>query len=84
MAFRLVINKPRVQQLERRGKRVVSAIYRELSASPKQLIPPWNERVASDDPRAVCDYVAGMTDGYAEKVYRRLFVPGVGSSSDEL
>jgi hypothetical protein len=28
--------------------------------------------------------VAGMTDGFAEKIYHRLFTPGVGSSRDEL
>jgi len=25
--------------------------------------------------RAVCDYIAGMTDGYALEVYRRIFIP---------
>ena len=34
--------------------------------------------------RRVCDYIAGMTDSYAEKIYGRLFVPGQGSSHDEL
>jgi len=84
MAFRLVIDRPPIQQLERRGKRIVCEIYRELKQSPKQLIPSWDEPPAHDRPdRAVCDSVAGMTDAYAEKVYRWLFVPGVGSS-DEL
>jgi dGTPase len=85
MSFRLVIDKAAVQQLERRGKRVVSDIFRVLRESPEQLIPSWSEGTfASTTERHICDYVAGMTDPYAEKVYRRLFVPGVGSSGDEL
>ena len=34
--------------------------------------------------RAICDFIAGMTDPYAEKYHRRLFEPGFGSSTDEL
>ena len=26
-------------------------------------------------PRAVCDYISGMTDGYAVEVYHSIFVP---------
>lgn len=43
-----------------------------------------------DDPdartvaRAICDFIAGMTNPYAEKYHRRLFEPGFGSSTDEL
>jgi dGTPase len=85
MAFRLVIDRPRVQQLERRGMRVVREIFHSLSANPRQLIPSWDDHGNVEGRgRGVCDYVAGMTDSYAEKVYRRFFLPGVGSSSDEL
>lgn len=34
--------------------------------------------------RAICDFIAGMTNPYAEKYHRRLFEPGFGSSTDEL
>jgi dGTPase len=34
--------------------------------------------------RAICDFISGMTDPYAEKYHRRLFEPGFGSSTDEL
>jgi dGTPase len=85
MSFTLVIRKPEVQQLERRGRRLVAALYEALHEDPKHLIPGWEHTDGrwSDD-RRICDYVAGMTDSYAEKVYRRLFIPGFGSSSDEL
>lgn len=34
--------------------------------------------------RVICDFIAGMTNPYAEKYHRRLFEPGYGSSTDEL
>jgi dGTPase len=47
----------------------------------------WSEMSDSESKqvaRAICDYIAGMTDPYAEKYHRRLFEPGFGSSTDEL
>ena len=34
--------------------------------------------------RAIADFIAGMTNPYAEKYHRRLFEPGYGSSTDEM
>ncbi|MFV9691888.1 MAG: hypothetical protein ACNY01_13120 [Desulfobacteria bacterium] len=49
------------------------------------MIPNWNEMDQIDtNERRVCDYIAGMTDSFAEKIYHRLFTPGIGSSRDEL
>jgi dGTPase len=85
LSFHLAIDKAEVQQLERRGKLVVANIFQALHDSPDHLIPAWNDYNSScATERRICDYVAGMTDSYAERVYRRLFVPGIGSSRDEL
>jgi len=85
MSFRLAIDKASVQQLERRGKRLITKIFQALREDPKHLIPGWIEgEPSTSTSRRICDYIAGMTDSYAEKVYSRLFVPGVGSSGDEL
>ncbi len=87
MSLELVVSKAPVQQLERRGMRIVSDVFKALRDDPEQLVPQssWQDGdVNAAVERRVCDYVAGMTDGYAERVYRRLFVPGFGSSSDEL
>lgn len=87
MSHGLVITKPGVQQLERRGQRVVSKLFDALFEDPAQLIQGYSEEHAFSAPtkeREVCDYVAGMTDTFAEKIYRRLFIPGFGSSHDEL
>jgi len=32
--------------------------------------------------RLVCDFLAGMTDGYAARTYKRLFAPDFGSIGD--
>lgn len=88
LSFDLVIRKAQVQQLERRGQWVVDALYGALSDDPKQLIPVSSfsdlKATSAPLPRLICDYIAGMTDSYAEKVYHRLFTPGVGSSRDEI
>ena len=87
MSLQLVIKKAHVRQLERRGEKIVSEIFRMFREDPEQLIPEgsWNDGdVSATADRRICDYVAGMTDAYSERVYRRLFVPGFGSSSDEL
>ena len=87
LTYDLVVQRAEVQQLERRGQRVINQLFGELMRSPKDLIPTttWdNFNIEDTDERKVCDYIAGMTDSYAEKVYRRLFVPGEGSSRDEL
>jgi dGTPase len=83
----LVVRRAAVQQLERRGQRVINAVYTELISAPESLIPTasWKDLDSSDTKeRRVCDYVAGMTDPYAERIYHRLFTPGIGSSHDEL
>ena len=85
--YELVTSKPQVQQLERRGERMVGQVFDELNNHPAELIPDWEHQYADDGScqvRKVCDYIAGMTDDYLTKVYRRLFVPGYGSSTDEL
>jgi dGTPase len=87
LSFELVIGQAKIQQLEQRGQRIVRDIFQAMLKDPNALIPNESWKDAEDDAcvtRRVCDYVAGMTDAYAEKVYRRMFIPGFGSSSDEL
>ena len=87
LTYQLVIERPPIQQLERRGRRIVEHLFDELSSNPARLIrkEAWDSLDPADPvARRVCDYVAGMTDPYAEKIYRRLFLPGFGSSRDEI
>lgn len=87
MTYDLVVNQAAVRQLERRGQRVIQCLYNEFNLSPESLIPTaaWENLDPSDTKeRRVCDYIAGMTDPYAEKIYHQLFTPGTGTSRDEL
>ena len=87
LTYALVIQRAEVQQLERRGQRIIDALFEEFVKAPSQLIPKstWEAFDERDTvARRVCDYIAGMTDHYAERIYGRLFIPGEGSSHDEL
>jgi dGTPase len=87
LAFELVVQRAEVQQLERRGQRIVEGLFKEFIEAPRRLIPEASWKDLGDEDaseRRVCDYIAGMTDPYAERIYQRLFIPGVGSSRDEL
>lgn len=62
----------------------------------KRLLPDdWRERLCNSQAevrwdverakaRTVCDYIAGMTDDYAQKTYAKLFLPNQGSIYDVL
>lgn len=88
VSYALVVKRAHLQQLERRGQRVVSGLYDAFIEDPEGFIPPSSlgdlRATGASPERAVCDYVAGMTDSYAEKVYHRFFTPGFGSSGDEI
>ena len=90
VTYSLVIERAEIQQLERRGKRIITQLFAEFMEDPDKLIPrsTWeyyeNYAVSDTIQRRVCDYIAGMTDSYASKIFHRLFTPGRGSSHDEL
>ena len=55
---------------------IISGIYDYYIKNPDRL-PEDYKKIANTDGlgRAVCDYVAGMTDGYAMEVYSNIFIP---------
>jgi dGTPase len=81
-----VIRQPTIQMLEYRGQRIVQRIFEAIAEDPERFLTrtflqTW--RCASDKAakmRAVCDYVAGMTDEYAIRIYERMFVPRTGNA----
>ncbi|MEX2108977.1 MAG: hypothetical protein WD802_00040 [Gemmatimonadaceae bacterium] len=90
MAFKYMIDMPSVQTLEYRGRQIVMSVFEALETEPKRLLTTsfrtdFNQ-AASDAERlrAICDYVAGMTDSYASRVFERLFVPRQGSVFERL
>lgn len=86
----LVILSPGVQQLEFKGQRIVIELFEALSTDPERFLPESTKNTYLDTGgeeakmRVICDYVAGMTDEYAAKVYERIFCPHHGSVFDRL
>jgi dGTPase len=66
----------RVVRVTNSARRFVRSIFEAYVEDPRQLPPQygrWAEEVGLH--RAVCDYVAGMTDRYAQDQYVQLFLP---------
>jgi len=66
----------RVQRMAIRGRRILGRLFDEFTKLPVLLPHRYQEKVREGDcPRVVCDYLAGMTDRFASKEYRKLFAP---------
>jgi dGTPase len=83
-----VIKTPQVQTLEYRGQQLVLHLFDALAGDPQRLLKgnfAQDHAAVPDEAaklRVICDYVAGMTDEYATRMYERLFVPRQGQFSD--
>ena len=74
--FRNLYRHYRVARMAEKAKRFVKEMWTEYVRYPVQLAPQF-QRLAERDglERAVCDFIAGMTDRYAQDEYKRLFHP---------
>jgi dGTPase len=77
---RRVYQHSRVQRMALKGRRVVQQLFEEFRRAPQLLPERYGRRIppaaAGGGPeRTVCDYVAGMTDRYAQDEFLRLFQP---------
>jgi len=75
----------KVNRARSQAKRIVKSLFEVFFSEPGTLPPEWRARyesgleARSSDAgearlaRVVCDYIAGMTDRYAAREYRRLF-----------
>ena len=69
--LRTLYRHPQVQATTDKARQVVSELFASYSARPSQLPPDY--ALAEDLPRSVADYIAGMTDRFAQREYQRLF-----------
>ena len=67
---------PVAKQEEEKAQNLLRRLYRYYIEHTAQL-PEHYLAIAQrfDEDRAVCDYISGMSDGYAIDLYRELFVP---------
>jgi len=96
LARSLVFRSPQVCQLEHKGGWMLERIFTALAdnylytETPKLALLSRDFEAeiaqAAGDPRrrarVICDYLAGMTDGFASRIYKRLFDPDFGSIID--
>lgn len=75
--FRTFYRHHRLNQMAARASRILTVLFESYVADPSAMPPifqEWCKEVGVE--RAVCDYIAGMTDRYAEQEYGRFFLPG--------
>lgn len=82
--FTYVIRKPDIQLLEYKGQQVVMELFQAFASDPERLLPAntrsrWlHEEHNNNGHRVISDYISGMTDGFASRLYNNLFMPQVG------
>jgi dGTPase len=64
----------RVMRMANKAQRVVKGLFDAFTQDPRLLPPAYQAAEPSAQPRLIAHYIAGMTDRYALKEYRRLFV----------
>ncbi|BAF59086.1 MAG: deoxyguanosinetriphosphate triphosphohydrolase [Pelotomaculum sp.] len=74
--FRHVYIGSEAKREESKARHVVQRLFRYFKDNPHALPGEYLERArAGDVSRAACDYIAGMTDRFAIRVYQKLFLP---------
>ena len=90
-----VIKSPQIRTLEEKGKHMIKCLFVKFMQKDNAftLLPSdWQEYLFEGGERVnrrkkarvVCDYISGMTDDYAQKVFAKLFLPNYGSIYERL
>lgn len=65
-----------VLRMTDKARRIIQDLFGAFMNDPRLLPPQYQAMARSDTPRAIADYIAGMTDRYAMREHRRLFAVG--------
>jgi len=88
--YQRVIRKPDIQLLEYKGQQVVMELFEAFASDPARLLPEntrqrWLEAEKVDNGhRVICDYISGMTDEFASRLYNNLFTPKSFTGHDSI
>lgn len=94
ISVELVFRSPQLHQMEYKGKYMIGKMFNLFkenyidSTGKMKLLPEFTDRIIrgernkAERARLVCDQIAGMTDSYAMRTYRRLFDPDYSSIAD--
>jgi dGTPase len=63
----------RVNRMTSKAQRIIRDLFAAFHDDPRLMPDEFQMRAKEEKPRAVADYIAGMTDRYAIREYRRLF-----------
>ena len=67
----------RVNRTRSQARRILAEMFQLFMAEPETMPPEWSVKAVGMDEarraRAVCDYIAGMTDRYAIEEHKKLF-----------
>ncbi|RZJ02669.1 MAG: deoxyguanosinetriphosphate triphosphohydrolase [Brevundimonas sp.] len=67
----------RVNRTRSQARRILAEMFQLFMAEPDVMPPEWSGKARTEDmhkrARAVCDYIAGMTDRYAIEEHKKLF-----------
>ncbi|NQZ23070.1 MAG: deoxyguanosinetriphosphate triphosphohydrolase family protein [Colwellia sp.] len=88
--FSFVIKQTAIQQNEYRGQQIVMELFEALASDPVRLLPKhtvqrwlYANKNNLNEYRVIADYVSGMTDDYATKLYKMLFMPSNSAPLNE-
>ena len=63
----------RVARMSAKARRILADLFHAFMEDSRLLPPQFQDKAGGDKPRAIADYIAGMTDRYAIREHRRLF-----------
>lgn len=90
LIFERVIETAQVQTMEFRGQRLIVELFSAVASDPERFLKEsfrqgWLRQSSEAlRMRVLCDYVSGMTDEYATRMYERMFLPREGHVFDRL
>lgn len=83
-----VIHNTLVQRLEYKGQQLIRRLFEAFNSEPERLLPDHSrqrwQRAAEQQgnpQRVIADYIAGMTDGFAQQLYQQLFMPTTATAT---
>lgn len=88
--YQKVIQKPEIQLLEYKGQQTVMELFQAFASDPERLLPEntklrWSVAQSEEEGlRVLADYISGMTDEFASRLYSNMFVPKRGGTHDTL
>lgn len=65
-----------VLRMTDKARRIIEDLFGAFMSDARLLPPQYQSKAREDKPRAIADYIAGMTDRYAMREHRRLFAVG--------